>query len=41
VLTVNKNATSRLSAAETVKWLNALDARRRAIAMAHQSSTPE
>jgi hypothetical protein len=40
-VTVNKHATGRLSAAETVERLNALDAQRRAIALARQSVTPE
>jgi hypothetical protein len=40
-LAYNKHATGKATAAETLKRLNALDARRRTIAMAHQSGTPE
>jgi hypothetical protein len=40
-LALNRHATGRISAADTLKRLNALDARRRAIALAHQRNLPE
>ncbi|HXB60821.1 MAG TPA: hypothetical protein VNU95_14710 [Candidatus Acidoferrales bacterium] len=40
-LAVNKHATGKLTAAETLKLLNALDAQRRAIALAYQRNLPE